>query len=274
MAIAGAQTQYTSNASYISGSLQADGTLQRWNTSGTPALEDYTAGNIADYRIAVTEQGASGFYVITVPATLPAGHYRLWLYLTAASETLAQSDLAVPVGLDYAYWNGTAWKSHSTVAAIEDDAITAAALADGAIDAATFAADVDAEILGYLVDDATRIDASALNTAATAVGSDGTGLTEAGGTGDHLTAIPWNAAWDDEVQSEVIDALQETVPDSVPADGTRPSVQQAAYMITQLLTEFAISSTTLTVKKPDGSTTLMTFTLDDATNPTSLTRSG
>lgn len=41
-----------------------------------------------------------------------------------------------------------------------------------------------------MVDDATRIDASALNTAAAAVGSNGSGLTEAGGTGDHLTGIP------------------------------------------------------------------------------------
>lgn len=52
-----------------------------------------------------------------------------------------------------------------TAAKIAADAITAAKIADGAIDAATFAADVDAEILSYLVDDATRIDASALNTA-------------------------------------------------------------------------------------------------------------
>lgn len=52
-----------------------------------------------------------------------------------------------------------------TATAIQSDAITAAKIADGAIDAATFAADVDAEILSYLVDDATRIDASALNTA-------------------------------------------------------------------------------------------------------------
>lgn len=44
-------------------------------------------------------------------------------------------------------------------------AIDAAAIANNAIDAATFAADVDAEILSYIVDDATRIDASALNTA-------------------------------------------------------------------------------------------------------------
>lgn len=48
--------------------------------------------------------------------------------------------------------------------AIAADAITAAKIANGAIDAATFAADVDAEFLSYIVDDATRIDASALNT--------------------------------------------------------------------------------------------------------------
>ena len=37
---------------------------------------------------------------------------------------------------------------------------------------------------------------------------DGTNLTEAGGTGDHLTAIVWNSAWDTEVQSEVQDAIE------------------------------------------------------------------
>jgi hypothetical protein len=52
-----------------------------------------------------------------------------------------------------------------TATSIQDNAITAAKIANGAIDAATFAADVDAEILSYIVDDATRIDASALNTA-------------------------------------------------------------------------------------------------------------
>lgn len=53
----------------------------------------------------------------------------------------------------------------ASVGAVAAGAIDAAAIANGAIDAATFAADVDAEILSYLVDDATRIDASALNTA-------------------------------------------------------------------------------------------------------------
>ncbi len=39
------------------------------------------------------------------------------------------------------------------------------------------------------------------------LGSAGVAATEAGGTGDQLTAIPWNASWDAEVQSEVADAL-------------------------------------------------------------------
>jgi hypothetical protein len=38
--------------------------------------------------------------------------------------------------------------------------------------------------------------------------ADGTNLTEAGGTGDHLTAVAWNSAWDAEVQSEVQDAIE------------------------------------------------------------------
>lgn len=50
-------------------------------------------------------------------------------------------------------------------------------------------ADPTDTIRDAVVDDATRIDASALNTASGAIGSNGSGLTEAGGDGDHLTAI-------------------------------------------------------------------------------------
>lgn len=60
----------------------------------------------------------------------------------------------------------TAPANYIAATSIASDAITAAKIANGAIDAATFAADVDAEVLSYVVDDATRIDASALNTAA------------------------------------------------------------------------------------------------------------
>lgn len=60
--------------------------------------------------------------------------------------------------------------------------------------------------------------------------------------------------------------------ESYAADGSAPTPAQALFLIQQRLTEFAISGTTITVKKLDGSTTAATLTLDDATAPTSSTR--
>jgi hypothetical protein len=56
------------------------------------------------------------------------------------------------------------------------------------------------------------------------------------------------------------------------ADGVAPTLAQAIFLTQQSLTEFAISGTTITAKKLDGSTTAATFTLDDGTTPTSRTR--
>lgn len=56
------------------------------------------------------------------------------------------------------------------------------------------------------------------------------------------------------------------------ADGATATLPQLLYLILALLSEFSVSSTTLTAKKLDGSTTAATFTLDDGTNPTSITR--
>lgn len=117
------------------------------------------------------------------------------------------------------------------------------------------------------------------------IGVAGAGLTEAGGTGDHLTAVPWNAAWDAEVQSEVTDALNAYDPpthaetlallttamtESYAAAGATMTMAQFAYMVRSALNNFAHSGTTQTRKKLDGSTTANTLTLDSATSPTSL----
>ncbi len=56
------------------------------------------------------------------------------------------------------------------------------------------------------------------------------------------------------------------------ADGAAPTLAQALMMIQQILGDFAISGTTLTVNKVDGATAAATFTLDSASTPTSLTR--
>lgn len=71
----------------------------------------------------------------------------------------------------------------------------------------------------------------------------------------------------------VADVLTTQMTEAYAADGAAPTLAQALMMIQQLLGEFSISGTTLTLKKVDGSTTAATFTLNDGTNPTSLTRS-
>ena len=60
--------------------------------------------------------------------------------------------------------------------------------------------------------------------------------------------------------------------ESYAADNVAPTLTQALFAIQQFLEERSISGTTCTVKKIDGSTTAMTFTLSDATSPTSITR--
>lgn len=73
--------------------------------------------------------------------------------------------------------------------------------------------------------------------------------------------------------NEIRDSMyQGTITEGYAADGVAPTHEQMMYMIWSALSEFAISSTTITTKQLDGSTTAMTFTTDDATNPTSRTR--
>lgn len=60
--------------------------------------------------------------------------------------------------------------------------------------------------------------------------------------------------------------------DAIPADGTLPTLRQALYMINQFNLERIVSGTTVTIRKVDGSTALLTCTLSDATLPVSITR--
>lgn len=57
-------------------------------------------------------------------------------------------------------------------------------------------------------------------------------------------------------------------------DGSAMTGAQLLYLILGNVGEFAISGTTKTVKKLDGSTTGATYTLDSSSSPTSITRSG
>jgi len=68
------------------------------------------------------------------------------------------------------------------------------------------------------------------------------------------------------------DILTTQMTEAYAADGVAPTLAQALLMIQQLLGDFSISGTTLTVKEIDGTTPAATYTLNHATNPTSLTR--
>ncbi len=60
--------------------------------------------------------------------------------------------------------------------------------------------------------------------------------------------------------------------ESYSTDGAAPTLAQAQFLTMQRLYDFAISGTTITVKRIDGSTTAATITIDSATTPTSSAR--
>ncbi len=107
------------------------------------------------------------------------------------------------------------------------------------------------------------VDVASILTDTAEIGAAGAGLTDLGGMSTAMKA---------EILVEVVKLLTTQMTESYAADGTAPTLAQALMLIQQSLHEFAIASTTRTVKKLDGSATAATFTLDDATNPTSTTR--
>ena len=66
--------------------------------------------------------------------------------------------------------------------------------------------------------------------------------------------------------------LQTALTEGYAADGAAPTLTQFLYMLWSATAEKSISGTAMTTKKVDGSTTAMGFLLNDATNPTSITR--
>lgn len=82
---------------------------QYWNTSGTPAFENLTVANWANYAIALSETPASSyFYVGSWPATLStAGFYWVDVFRQLGAGA-AISDMLL--GTLLGYWDGTTFK--------------------------------------------------------------------------------------------------------------------------------------------------------------------
>lgn len=168
----------------------------------------------------------------------------------------------------------------------------AVGLASANLDTQLDALPTAAEIRAEMDSNSTQLAAILLDTAE--IGLAGAGLTEAGGTGDQLTALATQASVntiDTNVDAILVDTgttipaqiaalnnvsvaqiLTTQMTESYAADGAAPTVAQALMMIQQMLGEFSISGTSLAVKTLNGSTTAAVYTLNDATNPTGVTR--
>ena len=212
---------------------------------------------LADVRLAGAAASAAPVLsptpVLLTDAGYPAGSYELAVAATSGNGFAADSTYAVFSTLTIDSQNPTGFIGSFTLSPVLSNVqewldTAPNALVSGAVDA-----DVSNLQTGVIV--ATSFTAGAINNTALGTNSIGSNTLS-------TSAI-----------DEIADACWLTqMSDSVPADGTIATREQAQYMILQMLTEFAISSTTMTVKKVDGSTTLITLTLDDDTNPTSLTR--
>ena len=84
--------------------------------------------------------------------------------------------------------------------------------------------------------------------------------------------VTWNATALASINAEVDTAFTTAIADSYAAHEAQPTRDQALLGTLQFLTEKSVTSTTVTVSKPDGTTAVQEFTLNSATAPTSITR--
>jgi hypothetical protein len=112
-------------------------------------------------------------------------------------------------------------------AILADTGTDGVVLANDAVSAAKLAADAGTEIGTAVWATAARTLTAATNitsTGGTTVPQTGDSYARIGAAGASLTAVPWNAAWDAEVQSEVADALDVAIPGSPTANSINQRV--------------------------------------------------
>lgn len=93
-----------------------------------------------------------------------------------------------------------------------------------------------------------------------------------GGTSDGVNFVAGTGGKGLRAATTTTDILTQAMTESYAPDGAAASATQAMYSILQALTEFSTSTTTITVKKRDASTTAFTMTVDSASAPTSITQ--
>jgi len=242
--------------------------------------------------VKITKDGGTAANIGTLPVALTMGNTALWKFVFADAELQAAeivvtiSDSSTKAVEDQSIIIDTYGNASAQHAVNRDDIVRSGltalpnAVADAAgglpisdaggqdVDAAitsiaaievdtstTLQGELDA-IQAAVITNATGADIAAdviamkIDTAATLVDT-----AEIGAAGAGLTAI-----------------TTQQLTEAYASDGTAPTTSQALFQILAFLQEKNISGTTVTCNKLDGSTTAMTFTLDDANDPTSITR--
>jgi hypothetical protein len=205
----------------------------------------------------------------------------------------AVSTSTAQLGVNVVNAGGTAWASGSLTSGVfASGAITAAAVAADAIGASELAADAVTEIVaGVWGADATTYQTQGTfgqaigdpvadtNTIFKATVTDATGATVGvdaaailADTGTDGVVVNAAGLATDAVTEIVTAVLTTQMTEAYATDGSAPTLAQSLCLIQQMLGDFSISGTTLTVKKVDGSTSAATFTLNDGTSPTAITR--
>ncbi len=241
-----------------------------WNTAGS-AFEAFNAANWADYDVALAEQGASGYYV----GDFPAGIVTAGVYNVEARDRAGGSPAVTdpPAGAGSLEWTGSA----------------VASLGGGVNVVQVDGAALNPHTTGWFPAEANVIAINSLSPAAVVLSANVVQVNGDAGAADNLEAmldgtggVTLTATFAGNLTGSVgslsnagVDALYtRQLTESYNADGAAPTVAQALHVIMQMLTEMSITGTTMTVKKLDGSTTALTLTLNDASTPTSVTRSG
>lgn len=192
---------------------------------------------VGDLVVRVTNAGTEGFRALTVVENLESDTYIRIGAPVGASISVDVAAVATETG------------SHPTLSEIEASTVLAKEA-------------TSSTIAGYLDTEIAAIKAKTDLIPATPAS-----------TGDAMTlTVDYDSAKTAATQASLNALLTTAIAESYAADGAAPTPAQALCMILQLLAEKSIAGTAMTVKKLDGSTTAMTFTLNSATAPTAITR--
>ena len=220
-----------------------------------------TSGNIEEEMCFIISHGSADTVIAQITLVDDAYH------ATASALATAQTDLNTLTGSD-GVTLATTQGNYAPAKAGDSMALTASAVDDiwdEAISGHSTAGTTGKAVTDILADTNELQTDDIPTTLATLSTFD-----PAADTVAHVTLVDTTTTNTDMISAS--DILTTQMTESYAADGAAPTLTQALLLIQQMLGDFSISGTTLTIKKVDGSTTAATFTLDSSTSPTSVTR--